>query len=77
MSKSFYTPKKFTPKPTKTRGSEDEIPFRRKVESLRFPGFGGSSCIDPNFWLLVSWLVVSTHLKNIFVKMDHFPRDPG
>ena len=23
------------------------------------------------------WLVVSTHLKNILVKLDHFPRDRG
>ena len=26
---------------------------------------------------MISWLVVSTHLKNMLVKLDHFPRDRG
>ena len=27
--------------------------------------------------LMDSWLVGSTHLKNMIVKLDHFPRDRG
>ena len=40
--------------------------------------------VDPHFQGSISkehtgcvWLVVSPHLKNMLVKLDHFPRDRG
>ena len=41
-----------------------------------FETTGPSLC----WWLTIpgkSWLVVSTHLENMLVKLDHLPRDRG
>ena len=47
------------------------FPPQRDPSLRKTPRFSGHC--DPK----QSWLVVSTHLKNMLVKMDHFPRDQG
>ena len=36
-----------------------------------------SGNLKENHWYISSWWLNPIHLKNMFVKLDHLPRDPG
>ena len=45
----------------------------RKKSPTKLP----KGAINENNWLLISLVVEPTHLENMFLKMDHFPREVG
>ena len=80
----WNTPRKFNNKFSPEKNPGPQKGSRIGFQHLAFPmrGFMGRTVYLPTNWSHQNQrnsccLVVSTHLKNMHVKLDHFPRDRG